>query len=66
LPLPLGFGENADDIGEAGKIDAAASLHGLYPQRRGEMALPRSGRAEEASSLAAKQSATTWASSSIK
>src|SRR5258708_36654527 len=53
LAFAFGLGQNADDVGKACKVDAAAGLHGLAPGSGGGLTLPRSGRPHEASVLAA-------------
>lgn len=37
LAFAFGLGQNADDVGKACKVDAAAGLHGLDPEGGGEM-----------------------------
>src|SRR5712671_7778681 len=53
LAFAFGLGQNADDVGKACKVDAAAGLHGLDPEGGGEMTLPRAGRPQEVDDLVA-------------
>ena len=49
----LGLGERGDEVGEGGEVDAPAGLDRLDPERGGEMALARAGRAEQMHHLGA-------------
>src|SRR6476661_1346629 len=53
LAFAFGLGQNADDVGQARKVDAAAGLHGLDPERGGEMALAGAWRPQEVNNLVA-------------
>src|SRR6516164_10056623 len=51
LAFAFGPGQNADDVGKACKVDAAAGLHSFDPERGGEMTLPGAGRPQEVNDL---------------
>src|SRR6478672_2324580 len=65
LAFAFGLGQNADDVGQARKVDAAAGLHGLDPQRGGEMTLAGAGRSQEVDNLVAPDE-VSWTSARIR
>ena len=51
--LAFGLGERADEFGQRGEVDAAASVHRLDGERDGQVRLAASGLAEEVDDLVA-------------